>query len=226
MFVAVRRRSRPGIADALLVVSIALVASCSITRAPGGSSETVVSETRSTGVFRSLKIGNGITADVAVGGPQAIVIDARAAVLPQVETTVVDGELIVAIRGSVETSDPVHASIALPTLESVEAETSAHVSLTGFAGRSLHLVASGSASITGTGSVTDLAISATSSADVQLRALEAETVAVDVGTSARADVSARSAVTGAVHESGTVTVFGRPRRVDVRASTSGRVETP
>lgn len=145
--------------------------------------------------------------------------------VPEVETTVVDGVLEVHARGGQDLDPelPLRVVAVVPELYTVEAAETADVTVRGIDNEAFVLQAGGSADVSLSGTTSALIVEASGSADVSARQLEAMTVEVASGESADVKVCADDEITVSASGSSDVTYFCAPTTVQKRVIDSADV---
>ena len=193
-----------------------------------GATETE-SSVRSVEVVRDLapftRISNrgSVDLEVTVGGEQHVEVAASDDVVPKIETTVEDGELIVSTTGSFWSMHPTTVKITVPQLEALVLHGSGDASIDDATGSHLDLQTYGSGDITASGKVDHLSFTSFGSGDGSLADLEASDVIVRLRGSGDAHVDARNSLDAESFGSGDVNYQGSPSRVTKVVHGSGDV---
>jgi hypothetical protein len=206
--------------------------------------------------FTEIEISSGVRAEVKVGAPQAVSIEAdKRDAFDKLSVEVRNGKLQIGIeRGFLESfgellsgNQPrVTASIALPVLTRIEASAGARVSADVMIGDSLKVDASSGASVTvaslrgakvsvsaSSGGNADLAgrcerldVSASSGGALELEKLQCAAVRINVSSGGHAAVYASASVDAHASSGGSASVAGKPSEVSVESTFGGHVEVP
>jgi hypothetical protein len=217
------RRHRPtsSITAVALLAGLTLLAGCARIGHP--RSGVTSTEFRQPGAFASVSVADSISVHIRIGSPASLSVTADDAVLPFVVTEVRGDGLVIAIDGSNVSADGVRVEIVVPTLTGLSAMSSAEAVIDGLSLDGFALEAGSSADVRASGSVANLRLRASSSADVDAGELAVRTAEVELASSAHATVKAADIVEGSVRESADLVVLGQPARVEVAESSSGHV---
>jgi len=153
----------------------------------------------------------------------SVTVAAPADILPLVRTEVTDGQLVIAIHGSVVLSAPLRIAATAPRLEEIRVDGSGSVRASGLSGPRLGVSLAGAGTVTARGAVGRVAIDLSGSGDVDVAAIDAAEVTADLSGSGDIRASARQALRATISGSGNVRVSGDPPQRVVRVSGSGRV---
>jgi hypothetical protein len=211
---------------ALAVAGAIVGAGCqtiTITNGEVGSGK-LKSEDRAVTSITEIQTTASVITRVTIGAPASLRVTADDNLLDNVSTRVSGTRLEIAIRGSVQTRNPVVVELVVPELAAGAATASARLELAAVDSASLRLTAESSGVVTVSGRVAELDARGTSSGRLELRDLESSRATVRLDSSAQAWVRAAERITGDVSSSAVLTVLGDPGSVDVTTSSSGRIE--
>jgi Putative auto-transporter adhesin, head GIN domain len=181
-------------------------------------------EDRTVGGFHALNVQTAIRATVSIGSPQRVTVTADDNVLSMVSTTVSNGELKLAMQGSVTTRTPVQVDIVVPALDSLSASSAARLEATGLTADALSVNVESAGTLSATGKASSLDVSVASSGSAELSGVPVQTVHANIASAGHATVNASSSVSGTVDSAGLLTINGNPSDVSVDTNAAGRVE--
>ena len=139
------------------------------------------------------------------------------------QTSVSDGTLYVATRGSWHSRNDPLVRVEVPELEAVNLKGSGDVTITDMSGSALALDGFGSGDFTASGSVDKLTVSGFGSGHFKLSELEARDVSVRLHGSGDANVYASETLDAHTFGSGDVSYKGDPSQVNRSSHGSGDV---
>jgi hypothetical protein len=151
------------------------------------------SETRELPPFTSIDLAGAGAVTVQVGGAQSVVVMADDNLLANVTTSVQDGELVIATRGSFTTTTPMTVAVTMPSLDE------------------LALSLSGSGLVRATGTVERLDVTLAGSGDAELAGLVARDVQALLSGSGRIVVHATGTLDASLPGTGTIVYTGSPQ---------------
>lgn len=186
-------------------------------------SGTSATQERSVGSFDSLHSRTSIRVEVTVGPPVSVKVSADDNLIDRLVTEVEGSTLVVHWTGSISTRSPAVVTVTMPTLSSLEADSSSRIVADDLSIGRLTIDASSSASVAANGTADAIDVSGSSSSDLRLSELIAQRATVDLSSSARAALQVVDHVSGGVSSSATLTLVGRPNTVEVDTSSSGQV---
>jgi hypothetical protein len=178
----------------------------------------VKTEERALPLYDSLQIDAPVKMTYEVSGRSSLKVTAPSDVLPLLSTSVVNGRLNVALKGSVvNLHAPIRIDASGPSLQSVTISGAGAANLMNLAGASVNMNASGSSEIVATGSVTRLTATVSGSGRVNASLLQAEEISLDASGAGNISAFASRSVVGDFSGASHATVAGNPsrRRLDI-----------
>jgi hypothetical protein len=214
---ATRGRSAPA-AVAVLVLVTALAGCVPFgTRGDGD----VKSETRQIGAFTQVAAGAGIGVTVRIGPAEPLVVEAQENLLPIISTVVEGDTLHIDSTEGFTSSEPVHVTVVVPTLEGVSLSGGSPATVEGLAVTELEVGLSGGSALTASGTAHTLDLTASGGSRADLANLVSKTVTLELAGGSVANLQASESVTGVASGGGHVTVSGA---ATVSVQTSGGAE--
>lgn len=219
------KRRKPRMATALAAAVILTLAACTVTH--GGSlkvgsapyeqgSGRLTTETRPLDDFHAVSATRGVEVLVTTGSSPAATVTADDNLLAHVSTTVASGTLMVAIEGSIETSNPLKVEVTtVSPIDTIAADAGSSVDLEDLHPAALTVRASSGASVRAGGRADSLEVAANAGAIVDLRNVEIEQARVNVSAGSTVHVHASDAVRGSCTLGSTLRLHGTPVTVDV-----------
>jgi hypothetical protein len=165
-------------------------------------------ETRQVAAFTKVESGAGIGVTIRIGPAEPIVVEAQENLLPIITTEVVGGTLQIGSKEGFTSSQPVHVTAVVPTLDGLTLSGGSQATIEGLAAQGLTIELSGGSAVTATGSATDLDLTASGGSRANLEGLSTKTVVVDASGGSVANVLASDSVSGSASGGSRVTVFG------------------
>ena len=204
----------------LLTIS-ACVLACSACTAEDKSA--VVTDPRNLADFYKITAGGAMSVDIKVGSPQSIVVECNKDSVPDIDTEVNDGELIISVE---DNAKPTHLAvhIVVPKLESVDVAGSTETIVCGVNSKSFSLTTAGSAKVQAQGEVDDLDLELSGSSDLKASELKSKKCSITISGSGNADVYASQSLDANIAGSCTVKVHGNPAKVNQQIEGSGTIE--
>jgi hypothetical protein len=188
-----------------------------------GTQGSVITTTRQVASFERLAVSNSIDVHLRIGRPISLELTGEQDALAHVTTIVENRRLTIAMDRTGSNTRSIHAELTVPSLADIDVTTAGRVAAEGLAANSLTIRAESGGVVAASGVVDRLEVVATSSSRVDLTELRASAAQVDAGSSASVEVNVTRAVSGSVHESASVEIYGHPAVLDVTQATSGRV---
>lgn len=183
----------------------------------------VKSEDRQLPAYSGITIEAPVSMSYKVGNRSMLKVTAPADILPLLSTTLEDGRLVVRLDDSVVTDEPILIEATGPSLESVNIAGAGDFSASGLTGRMLRIDVSGSGNVTASGRKERVEARVSGSGAVDVFALKASSVAVEVSGSGDVKAYASQAAQVVVVGSGDVRIYGNPAQRSVARSGSGQV---
>lgn len=185
------------VAPAVLVLASPALAACntmemldSVGQIEGSGN--VVEEAREVDAFTRLDVGGAVTADVAIGAEQSVVIRSDDNILAIFETVVEGDTLHVRPkqgRYNLDTTDGVHVTITVPELEGVNASGAATVAVDEVGPGAFDVQASGAADVTvGTSRASALSLNASGASEIAVGGGAASTLVAELNGASSLDV--------------------------------------
>ncbi len=178
--------------------------------------------------FSAISASAGMEVQVAVGGPQSVVLDGNPADFDRVSVKVVQGVLRVSPKSGsgfdwFRSGPDVKVKVTAPRIASLEASSAADIVAAGFAGGDLRLKASSGADLSASGACGRLDADASSGADIDASGLACAFVSAEA--SSGADLLARAAadMEAAASSGADVIIKGAPGRLRQSNSSGGDV---
>jgi Putative auto-transporter adhesin, head GIN domain len=199
-------RSRSALAAMTTLLLAGMAAACVPfgTRGEGD----VKPETRQLPAFTKVESGAGIGVTIRIGPAEPIVVEAQENLLPIITTEVVGGTLRIGSKEGFTSSQPVHVTAVVPSLDGLTLSGGSQATIEGLAAQGLTIELSGGSAVTATGSASDLDLTASGGSRANLENLSTKTVAVDASGGSVANVLASDSVSGSASGGSRVTVFG------------------
>jgi hypothetical protein len=166
------------------------------------------SETRQVAAFTSVEAGAGIGVTIRIGPAEPVVVEAQENLLPIITTEVAAGTLHIGSNEGFTSSQPVHVTAVVPSLDGLTLSGGSQATVEGLAAQGLTIELSGGSAATVTGSANDLGLTASGGSRANLESLSTKTVAVDASGGSVANVLASDSVSGSATGGSHVTVFG------------------
>jgi len=214
--------SRPMLRPAMVAsMAILALAGCAPVHGPAAAVQgegPMTSESRATGPFHRIHVGDGLRLDARMSGTTSVSVAAQANLLPLISTTVADGELEVSLAArSVSSQEPLTVTVVTPALEDVRLDTGAAGTLDVTAPL-LELDVTGGASVAASGWVGSLDLHADLGGSADLAGVRVDDATVSIEDGGRATVAADASVAGVVGPGGNLVLGARPPtiRLDVR----------
>jgi hypothetical protein len=200
------RRSPARFAAFAVIVLIGSVAGCVPfgTRGEGD----LKSESRQVAAFTKVEAGAGIGVTIRIGPAEPVVIEAQENLLPIITTEVAGGTLRIGSSEGFTSSQPVHVTAVVPTLDGLTLSGGSQATIDGLAATALSIELSGGSAVTATGSASDLDLTVSGGSRANLESLSTKTIAVDATGGSVANVLASDSVSGSASGGSHVTVFG------------------
>jgi hypothetical protein len=185
----------------------------------------VASETRSLGSFSSVVLEGSANVSVSFGTSQLVTVEADDNILPLIETTVKNGQLVISTRSNTNLSihDSVKVNITMESLNGITLSGSGNITVSGMNGDSLAVNLPGSGNITVTGTSTSVQISLLGSGNIYCNELQAKSATVKLNGSGNIEVFASQNLDASLLGSGTIRYSGNPSQVSKSITGSGSI---
>ena len=185
----------------------------------------VTSETRSLGSFSSVVLEGSANVSVSFGASQLVTVEADDNILPLIETTVKNGQLVISTRSNtnLSTRDSVKVNITMESLNGITLSGSGNIRVSGLAGDSLAVNLPGSGNITVTGTSTSVQINLLGSGNIYCNGLQAKSATVKLNGSGNIEVNASQSLNANLLGSGTIRYSGNPSQVTKNVTGSGSI---
>lgn len=181
-------------------------------------------QSRSLPRFSSLELTGSNRVSVRVGAAQAVVVRADDNLIGRVTTEVRRDTLMIGNQpGSFTARTPMSVDVTVRSLEAVTLSGSGTIAVTGVTGDTFTAVISGSGVLTGSGTVTSLAVTVSGSGDAQLDQLTARDVRASLTGSGRILARATDSLDASVPGSGAIVYSGNPPHLTTSITGSGTV---
>ena len=199
------------IAAALAAIAFAAPAAFAETLTGSG---TPLTQERSVSGFHGLAVAVPGQLEVVQGNSEKLTITGDDNVVPQIETTVENGELRIRFREhnhfGVRLRAPLKLVLSVKALDAIAVAGSGDVQAPALNSTHLRLSISGSGNVVLGGKGESLAVEIAGSGDLKAQRFEAQSAKVEIAGSGDATVWARAKLTASVAGSGDVRYFGDP----------------
>jgi hypothetical protein len=184
----------------------------------------VVTEDRTSGDVERISVAADIEVVVQIGSPVAVTLTAQPDILPAVTTETSDGQLIVNVPlPGYTTTFPVLLAVTTPTLDALTLSGGA-TGVVRLAGGDLRLDLSGRATIEGTGSLDNLALTSSSNAKVSFAQVTVDTCSINMSGGSAAELHVVRLLKGDASGGATVTLTQPGATVNVTTSSGASVQ--
>ena len=185
----------------------------------------VAHETRSVSNFTSVVLEGSANVSISSGTTESVVVEADDNILPLIETTVKNGQLVIGNKPNtnITTVSPVKVTVTMKSLQSVTLSGSGNVTASGFSGDSLSVNLPGSGNITVTGTTNNLQIKLLGSGNIMCQGLQAKSATVSLSGSGDIQVYASQSLDASILGSGSIRYSGNPSQVKKSLSGSGSI---
>ncbi len=178
--------------------------------------------TRELETFDRISLSGGMKLDVVVGEPQSLVIFADGNLHEYIRTRIEGSTLKIDFTESISTKNELRAQISVAQLEGIAISGSSELNITNVNANAFYIDVAGSVAGTVEGTAKSLDVDIAGSARIDLFALRAEDVKVNVAGSAHLKVNAKEFLDVDVAGSADVTYRGKPN-VSIDQAGSARV---
>lgn len=211
------------LAAVLSLVSVCGTPCRAMDSVPIEGSGAVISETRKTSPFRSLKLDGAFVTTIVCGKEQRVVLTGDDNVIPQIKTEVGGDSLYVYSTRAYSTKDLLRLYVYVKELSAVSVSGAHTVTLNGVANASLTIDADGANGLTVTGNTKRLTINLAGGASVAADDLKADWVSIEILGAGNAEIHAASRLDVNITGTGTVTYSGNPKEVARQISGIGNL---
>jgi hypothetical protein len=182
-------------------------------------------ETRVLPEFTSISTQGVFKLVVTAGQPQAVMVSADDQQLANLSTTVVDGELVIAMpkKHNYRSSDKINITIGMQQLQRLRIEGVSETILNALAGENFQLQYQGVGHLTAHGKVKRLVVKAEGVGSINARNLEAQSVDATVEGIGSVSVRASESLKARVEGLGSLTYYGKPAQVSKSAEGIGSI---
>ncbi len=211
-----RRSTSPGIG---LVVLLAVVAAALVAVMVGlavrdgggvGGSGRTTTESRALAPFAAVELAGANTVTISVGPAQSVAVTGADDVVGRVTTTVRDGSLVVANRGTFTSDVPMTVAVSVPSLDGVTLSGTGTVTVEGVTGPEFTADLSGAGTLVASGSVDRLTAMLGGVGTVELHSLVARDATATLGGTGELGVHATSTLDATLTGTGSITYSGSP----------------
>lgn len=189
---------------------------------PGGGE--VASEERDVRGFTGVELATGGDLEISHTGTESLRVEAEAAVLPLLTSTVIDGTLVLGVADgeTVRTSVPIRYTLTVADLDMIAVTGSGGVTVPDLAAAELLVEVAGSGSVEAGGTADEQQVRLSGSGAFRGSELAGRSARVEVSGSGDVEVAAEDTLDVRVSGSGSVTYSGDPA-VTQDVTGSGRV---
>jgi hypothetical protein len=205
----------------LAMLTVMLLAACSITRGSGQ----ITSESRQVSGFSKVELSGSGELTIEQTGTESLTISAEENLLPKL-TSEVSGDTLVlrsTSNAKIIPTQPIKYSLTVKDLSGLAVSGSGSVTMSKLATAALSTNISGSGAVTASGTADQQDLKISGSGRYQAEQLTSKTVKVDMSGSGVASVHASDALDLHMSGSGTLTYTGDPKQVTQQISGSGKV---
>ena len=183
-----------------------------------------VTEGRPVQGFTSLSISAGAKATVTLGGVESLEITAEDNIIPLIESTVVNGQLILGLRSNAGslTTHSISYRIGMRDITSIVGSSAAQIEIHGIETPALFLDLSSAAAFTGSGRVDRLDMNLSSAARVHAAALASRVAIARLSSASGSLVRVSDSLTGSASSAAVLEYVGDPF-VQVQTSSGATV---
>lgn len=180
-------------------------------------------ETRQIALFDRIEAGGAIELVISTGKETTLSISGESNILPLITTTVNQGELTIASKGSYQSNERIRVVVTTPHLKELSISGAANVEADIPDGNSLDLDFSGASNAILRGNIKELDLNVSGAGSIDASSLNSESVRADVSGAAAIKVRASNAARVSVSGFASVEVFGSPSARRERVSGTGSV---
>lgn len=210
----------------LAFVVVAALAAGAVAASIKGSGN-VLEQSRPVADFQSIRSEGAWVLDVKVGGAPSLKVRADDNLLPLIETTVNQGELTIRFKDDTPSigfkRQSPRIEVTVPKLSAYRHEGAGQATFHNLQGERFALSYDGAGLITASGQVDKLSVEASGAGSLDLDRLKAREVTVNLAGVGAVQVYASESLTAAVDGIGSLTYFGKPKRLSKAVSGIGSV---
>ncbi|MGI9519792.1 MAG: head GIN domain-containing protein [Pirellulaceae bacterium] len=206
---------------ALPVLLLLVVPGCFIGTPGSGVSKT---EIREVADFDRVSFGGSGDVTIRAGQEKSVTVTFDDNLIEMVETKVVDGELLIRVNGSYNSSLGLDVEIGVPQLVGASASGVGDIEVHDVKGSKLDVTVSGVGEIKATGNVDNLEVHVSGVGSAELQDLKAKHVEVSVSGTGGAEVFASESVEASASGVGGIDVYGNPSQIQETASGVGDID--
>lgn len=200
-----------------LLISIAVLACAPAHADPADT------EVRPVTGFHGIVVSTVIDVDITLGSTTRVELRGPKAWLAKLETKVEDGVLEIGMPGHNNNPPKLHATITVPSLDSISLSGVGDIVATKLAAPALSVKVSGVGNVTLTGSTDDLDLKVSGVGDVHANELGAKVAHVKLSGTGNAQVRATQEIDAKISGMGDITVIGKPTVVHKHVSGMGKI---
>jgi hypothetical protein len=210
-----RRSTSPGtgLVVLLAVVAAALVAVLGLAVRDGGGvggSGRTTTDRRALAPFAAVELVGADTVTISVGPAQSVAVTGGDDVVDEVMTTVHEGSLVIANRGTFTSDVPMNVAVSVPSLDGVTLSGTGTVTVEGVTGQDFTADLSGAGTLVASGSVDRLTAVLSGVGTVELHGLIAREATSRLDGTGELGVHATSALEATLTGAGSITYSGSP----------------
>jgi hypothetical protein len=187
-------------------------------------SGTKTSELRQLEPFTRIEIRGAANADVVVGQPQSVTVEADDNILPIIETYVRGDTLVISNKDNYRPKTPVMVRVVVPELAGASVSGSGTVRATGIKTSAFAIDIRGSGNVTTQGTADSISIDLSGSGNIDASQFAARQADVNLSGSGNVNLCADDSLRVKLAGSGNVEYKGKPR-VNAHVSGSGNVRS-
>jgi len=211
-----------------IVVLILPVLACSFAGASPSrvvGSGKVASETRQVSGFSSVQLRGSADVSITQGEAESVVVEADDNILPLIETTVQNGQLIIGTKPftNLTTSNPIRVNVTAKSLQGVALSGSGSFDVSSLEGQDLSIALTGSGNITVSGAADRVDIRLPGSGNIYCSGLKTRSATATLTGSGNIAVNASETLDASILGSGTIRYDGNPAQVHKSVTGSGSI---
>jgi hypothetical protein len=180
-------------------------------------------ETRQIAPFERIEAGGAIELVITTGKDTSLSISGESNILPLIATTVNQGELTIATKGSYQSNKSIRVMVTTASLKELSISGAGSVVAEIVDGDTLDLDFSGASNAILKGKIRELELDVSGAGSIDATALFSESVRADVSGAASIKVRASAAARVSVSGAASVEVFGSPAIRREKVSGAGSV---
>jgi hypothetical protein len=219
MWKSFARVARRSLVVSGMVLSLA-GAGCQDGKAGSGQPTT---ETRTLGDFTALELHGTYVVELELGKPTKVEVVGDDNLVPLVETTLVEGRLVVKTKEAIAPKTELVLRLSTPDVAVIEAEGAVALRVRGVSNAALRLRLAGVSGAIVEGKTGTLEAKLSGAGGIEAKGLEATRATIDISGAGHADVNATDELVVDVSGAGAVTYGGNPKSVKKTVSGVGSV---